>query len=48
VGRGGDVDYGAVQYDRAVWLRGMVSPKEMSPAVTEFISAFMVDDSVPM
>jgi hypothetical protein len=40
------VEYGAIQWDRAMWLRGVVSMKEMNSTVTEFISIFMVDDSV--
>jgi hypothetical protein len=42
VGRGGGMDCGAIQCDMAIWLRGMVSLKEMSPAVTEFISWLMI------
>jgi hypothetical protein len=42
------MDYTAIQWDTAMWLRGTVSLEEMSPTVTEFISVFMVDDSVPV
>jgi hypothetical protein len=45
VGRGGDVGYGAVQWNRAMSLRGIVWLKEMNLTVTEFVSILMVNDS---